>query len=94
MDDDTKFKCPICEHTKLTDKKDGKNVERYRCNKCFSSVSTTSHTVWHKTHLSPKTREALEQHYDDNVLSNRKIAEKLGISRQAVDRAVKKLNQL
>ncbi|QLE46550.1 IS1 family transposase (plasmid) [Nostoc sp. C052] len=56
--------CPICGSDRITPlKEESEATKRYRCNSCLRSVSSTTGTLAHKTHLPPETRQSLYQSY-------------------------------
>lgn len=86
---------PVCNHcgsSRLTAKDESKNVQRYRCLDCFTSTSNTAGTVWHKTHLPPEKREAIEQAYEKG-LSCRKAAEQIGVTYHTIHASYRKLKE-
>jgi transposase-like protein len=92
-DSSTEPTCSHCGSTNLTATTDGKNVQRYHCQHCFSSTSDTAGTVWHKTHLSPEKRQAIEEAHKQG-LSIRKAAEEIGVNKNTVNLAYQKLDGL
>jgi transposase-like protein len=92
-DSSTEPTCNHCGSTNLTVLNNGKNVQRYHCNFCYSSTSDTAGTVWHKTRLPPEKRQLIEEAHKQG-LSIRKAAEKTGVNKNTVNLAYQKLDGL
>lgn len=73
--------CPSCGCERLTKAKDGDN--RYKCNGCSTTVSSTSHTLAKKTHLPTEKRVELKEAFDEGK-SVRRTAEDVGVNKNTV----------